>query len=261
MDDEVNEPPCLLHPWALLEGGTAILAGEAGIGKSFFALELCRAFASASPPFRSPVLEVRSPLNVLYLEQELTEAGLRKRIRAMFRNSKEAASRVWYVSTGSTIRIDSMSALKDLETLVSSLKPDVIVFDPIGRFHLLPEDDATSVGRIFEAVDRVKRAASPRTAAIVVHHVRKPPADPESDYDPLSPYNIRGSSRWYDIPETRIMIAREGDGFLRARWRMRHAPTISQRIRIRITDDEVELVEVQAPRPAAFTITLREDNR
>lgn len=246
----------LIEPWALLEGGTAVIGGEAGIGKSFFALELIRALASATPPFASRTLHVPRPCTVLYLEQELTEPGLRKRIIPMFRDDQEAASRVWYVSAEPAMRLDTAQGVRLLTSLAGSIHPDVIVFDPIGRFHLLSEDDASTVQRIFMVVDEVKKAAGEHAAAIIVHHARKPPVDPAgADHDPLSPYNMRGSSKWYDVPDTRIMLARDRSGYLRARWKMRHAETIHQRIELRISDEEISLKEVDPrnQRPATFS--------
>jgi hypothetical protein len=45
----------------------------------------------------------------------------------------------------------------------------------------------------------------PGMAVVMSHHFGKPPAPQfREDYDPLSPYNFRGASKWYDAPDTLV---------------------------------------------------------
>lgn len=260
---DVREDPCWIAPWALLKGGTAIIAGEAASGKSFFVLELARALASGSSPFSSSKLHCPEKCTVLYLEQELTEYGLKKRVEAVFSRDAEAASRVWYISADPTIRLDSSQSVKRLADLVSRIKPDVIIFDPIGRFHISNEDDASTVQHLFMNIDAIKAAAGPDTSAVVVHHVRKPPSDIDK-YDPRSPYNMRGSSKFFDVPDTRVMISRTVSSqksiVVYAGWVFRHAESFTHRLELRIQPDRIEFVEAPA-RSYASSVTLIKEQR
>ena len=246
MEEPPKETPCWISPWALLKGGTAIVAGEAAIGKSFFVLELARAVAAGKPPFGSKTLSCPEPETVLYLEQELTEQGLKRRVDLMFRNHLDAASRIWYVTSDASMRLDTLEGRKSLSELAKKIAPAVIIFDPIGRFHLATEDDASSVQRLFLAMEEIRSSAREDCSLIIVHHVRKPPQNPE-EYNPRSPYNMRGSGKWFDVPDTRIILTSVGRSqnrlIIRADWTFRHAPSFSHRLEIRIQEDEISVLE------------------
>lgn len=210
----------------LPRGGTLLTGGEAGIGKSFIALEYIRALASGTPLFGHSRILPPGPARVLYVEQELGEAGLQERIRKVFaEESAETAERCLYISKDTGIRLDSDEGIRRLRDHVYEFYPDVLVLDPVGYMMVGDENSNQAVNIIFQNLEWLK-GTNPDLGIILVHHFAKPPRSQDARYDPLEAYNFRGASAWKDRPDTRQTLTRvgcSGGGWcLKTRYVTRH---------------------------------------
>lgn len=211
---EIVSPPSLIEPSILTPGGQLILASQAKTGKSFMMLELGRALASADQPFESPVLYCPRACRVLLIEQELGEAGLKKRTDKIYtpeeiQRQGFMANNFMYLSQVPDMMLDTQLGVKLLYQAINSAQPDVLMLDPLGRFHNLNENDNQEVGKLFSVLDKLKRDF-PGMALLTSYHMSKPP-DQRAGFDLLDPYRMNGAAKFYNNPDTIITTLRTHD--------------------------------------------------
>ncbi len=198
---EVTYPPSHIEPRVLPVGGQLVLASQAKTGKSFMMLELGRALACADVPFDSPQLVCPRACKVLLCEQELGEAGLKERTDKIYtyeeiKRQSFMADNFMYISKQPDLKIDTEKGLRLLYDICSSVRPDVLMLDPLGRFHNIDENDNQKVSQLWSEIDKLQKAF-PGMSLITSMHMSKPP-DARSGMDPLDPYRIRGASKHFD---------------------------------------------------------------
>lgn len=229
----VPETPSWIYPAVLPRGGKLMFGGNAKAGKSLVAMELARALASADVPFGYPGFWVRDPARVLYLEQELGTYGLQKRSRKIFSDLHAdcLAENLWWVSKNPEMKLDSPEGRRIISDLVEQVRPNVLILDPISKFHTAEENSNTEIARVLLSIDRlIAEYRDLELSVIISHHFGKPVRDPRFLADPLDPYNFRGSSNWYGDMDTLGTVARlpqiagcKHEAWrLRSRWISRH---------------------------------------
>lgn len=210
-----------------------LFGGPPKIGKTFVATSLARSLSVGERLFESPLFWTPEVARVLLIEQELGEAGLKKRVVPVFRDlePKKYADNLWYVSKIPELLLDQPDGRKILWDLVEAVQPNVVILDPMGQIHQYDENDNTAVGKLFSHFEQLKADFKKNDLSLVIsHHFGKPlrGRDAES-YDPLDPQNFRGSSRWFGNPDTIVTFDR-GKNLktfhtaweLRARFTLRH---------------------------------------
>ena len=214
--------PCWIEPSILPKGGKLLFGGNAKIGKSFLMLELCRALATGTAPFGSPTISVPTPVRVLMLEQELGEWGLQKRVRRVMKDENPDLIRknLHYLSQMRQLKLNSPRGLEHISRWVQEVGAQVLFLDPIGQMHDWDENDSGQINRLFSSLERIQDACSDLDLSIIIsHHFGKPNRDPRVEIDPFSPYNFRGSSKFYDVPDTLVTCLRK-DVDPRGKWWM-----------------------------------------
>lgn len=236
--DPAREVPSWIRPGFLPKGGKLLFGGAAKIGKSLIMLEIARALAAGVRPFDYHHLDVPEPARVLIIEQEIGEAGLRKRADLIFAEGRgrAATSRIHVVSKDPLLVLSDPAGRSRLRWYVEQVEPDVLILDPISKFHYYDESDPAQIGQLLGYLDALIREHSARGMSIIFsHHFRKGPATDQTraGYDPLDPYNFGGSRKWFDDPDTLVTLVREP----RAQGGRldRQASARSWRLRARIT--------------------------
>ena len=228
-----------IGPAVLPRSGKMLFGGQAKIGKSHLMMELARSLATASTPFCYPGFQVSEPARVLILEQELGEYGLQKRARLAYFGCHEETLRenLWYVSKNPDLKLDDALGQKIIRGLLDQVRPNVLILDPISKFHTSDENSNSDIARLLSEIDRLISEYSDLGLAVILsHHFGKPIRDPRYMVDPLDPYNFRGSSNWYGDMDTLATVHRMGQlssaldyeaWRIRTRWISRHgeAPT------------------------------------
>jgi hypothetical protein len=141
-----------LKSWLLLDLGIAIAAGEAWLGQ-----------------FRIP-----SGKKVLYVDEEMPEQILRRRVRQLGTRLKGNASDVpFQVSSLSGITLGNKEAAEALlEAMqLAGFDPDVIIIETLRRVMVGSELDAQDVGAFWKATRPLTAAGK---TVIISHHMRKP---------------------------------------------------------------------------------------
>ncbi len=215
-----------------------MFGGQAKTGKSHVMLELARALSSADVPFGYPGFAVHNPARVLILEQELGPYGLQARARKVFAGHPVEclSENLWWSSKHPEMKFDSPEGRGVIARLVDQVRPNVLILDPISKFHSSDENSNTEVGRLLLNIDRlIADYRELELSVIISHHFGKPNRDPRWSWDILDPYNFRGSSNWFGDMDTLATMARlpqmsncKHEAWrVRSRWIARHgeAPT------------------------------------
>jgi RecA-family ATPase len=199
----------------LPRGGVMFLAGASKIGKSFFALGLCRALSLGEAPFECPHLSVPLPARVLYVEDEVKERGLQERGKRVFAgvDLDLLDSNLWVLSGVPEIRFDTGDGMGLLRKAVEEVQPNVLMLDPFGRFiGGLDENNNAEMGKVLGRLDKLLKDYSKNDMSLILtHHAKKPDMSANSKFDPLSPHAMRGSSRFFANPDTIVMLDRLED--------------------------------------------------
>jgi len=202
-----------IEPAVLTKGGTLALGGQAKVGKSFVCLELCRALACGKPLFGNPDFIVPSQCKVLYIDAEMGERTDQDRIKKIFGMEflEEYKDYLSILPKEIGIQLNTREGIETLKAYIRGEKPDVLVLDPITFLYHKDENQAYEINKLFFILAELKKFGGPDMSIIFTHHFGKPPWQKQilRDYDPLSEYNFRGSSKWKDGADTLITMQRE----------------------------------------------------
>ena len=160
--------PAPLVDGVLDQGTGAILAGPAGVGKTWIALDLIRAVASGTPWLD------RFPTNagpVLVIDEESSLWGVQDRLRMLEAGRELGSDLPVTFSIGQGIRLDTQDGTTRLEALVQKHRPVLIVIDSFTRIHALTENSAGEMATLFRIATALMTAHG--CCILFVDHVRK----------------------------------------------------------------------------------------
>lgn len=218
--------PLVSIPWLirglLPRGGKLLLGGEAKIGKSHVCLELARALVLGVPPFDWPEqFPAPEPARVLYIEQEIGAPSQINRFQRLFHNDRERwpeiYERLFPYSKDPHLML-SGEGIRNIRDLIEKHGPQVLILDPISKFHFWEESDATQIARLFYVLDCfINDYRELGLSIIMSHHFRKSPqvkeaADRRFRLSRLDAYNFAGSRKFFDEPDALLTFVRDRYG-------------------------------------------------
>lgn len=162
----------LIEPWLPPASITQVF-GYSGHGKSMFVQHGMAALAAGSKYFGP--FEVATPAKVLYLDWEMGQRTIARRLlemRDMYGDAQDRLN-IWtpFIDMGE-MNLKSKQGLLELQTLLQSVRPDVVVIDTIrSAFPGLQENSAEEWGRINQLAVKLRNAGM---AVIMIHHANKP---------------------------------------------------------------------------------------
>ena len=228
--DLINSPmcetPCWIYPSILPRSGKLMFGGEAKIGKSLVVLELARALSSGDRPFGYSRFEIPQAARVLILDQELGAYGLQARAKKIFAGHPVECltENLWWSSKHPEMKFDTPEGRAVIRGLVEDVRPNVLILDPISKFHSSDENSNTEIARLLLNIDHlISDFREQELSVIIAHHFGKPSRDPRWAWDKLDPYNFRGSSNWYGDMDTLATMQRmpQMAGLKHEAWRIR----------------------------------------
>jgi hypothetical protein len=214
---QVGDPTAPLH-WLLtdlfLVGAAGILGGAPKTGKSFFALELAVAVASATAA--AGRFAVSTPGPVLLCAAEDPPAVVVQRLAALAAvRDQPLATLPVEVIVEPGVRLPD--GLPRLAATVAHLGPRLLILDPLIRLHRADENSAAEMAVILDGLRGLARATA--CAILLVHHTRKAPAGG------VAGHGLRGSSDLHAFGDTNLYLRRLGpDAALELRIEHRAAP-------------------------------------
>ena len=216
-----------LEPAILPKGGVMLFGGEAKIFKSGIMIELARALATGTRPFDSEIFTVPKKARVLLVEQELGENELQKRLSHTLARHKHVQfdEYLYYLSVVPDMQLNTPDGLGYLHEQIVSIKPNVVILDPISMFHGYDENSNTEIGELFKRLAKIKESVPELELSFILsHHFKKPSTAKWNKPDPLTPYNFSGSQRWFNTPDTLVTFNRtktlsdKSGWYLDSRW-------------------------------------------
>jgi RecA-family ATPase len=147
-----------------LEAGAGILGGAPKSGKSFLALDLCVAIASATSC--AGHFHVLAPGPVVLLCAEDPPAVVSSRLTALARARGRALKDLPIeVIVETAVRLPD--GLARLEATLSSFRPRLLLLDPLIRLHRADENSASEMSVILDGLRGLARTS--KTAILLVH--------------------------------------------------------------------------------------------
>jgi len=229
---QLGDPTAPLR-WLLadlfLVGAAGILGGAPKTGKSFFALELAVAVASATPA--AGRFAVAAPGPVLLCAAEDPPAVVVQRLAALAAGRAQSLARLPVeVIVEPGVRLPD--GLDRLTATVARLGPRLLILDPLIRLHRADENSAAEMAVVLDGLRTLARATA--CAVLLVHHTRKAPAGG------VAGHGLRGSSDLHAFGDTNLYLRRLGpDAALELRIEHRAAPCPPPlRLRLHVEDSE-----------------------
>lgn len=187
-----------------------IIGGAPKVGKSFIALNVALSITRGRPLFdayynnSTPVFPVSKTHRVLYLEQEVGDYDLRNRLNSILGGELDPGIELFIKSRDLQLRLDTDEGRRLIAAEVAEVKPDVVIFDPLAKFHLQDENSAQWMGAIMRAGDRLIEEYG--CALIYIHHIGKPGGEENAK---RGGDRLRGSSAVFADVDTLILVDRQ----------------------------------------------------
>ena len=152
------------------EQAVGILGGEPKCGKTFLALDIAVAVASAAPCLRRFPVERPGPV-LLYAAEDAGHV-VRQRLQGIA-GAADAGFDDLDIAVIDTpvLRLDRKADQAKLAATVSQARPRILILDPLVRLHGVDENAAGEIAPILAFLRGLQRQFE--TAVLVVHHARK----------------------------------------------------------------------------------------
>jgi hypothetical protein len=186
--------------WA--DEGVGIVGGEPKCCKSFLALDLAVAVASATPCLRR--FAVPRAGRVLLFPAEDAHHVVQDRIRGICTEAGADFNTLdVHVITAPVLRLDHAAHRTALRDTVAALQPRLLILDPFVRLHRIDENLAGEVAPILAFLRELQREF--HLSVLVVHHARKGAAHARAGQA------LRGSSDFHAWGDSNLYLRRMGD--------------------------------------------------
>ena len=180
-----------------------IIGGEPKCCKSFLALDLAVAVASATPCLRRFPVARRG--RVLLFAAEDALPIVRQRLDGICAAASVALEDLdLQVITAPTLRLDVESDRNRLDDTVRVLRPALLVLDPFVRLHRIDENVSADVAPLLDFLRSLQRRY--QTAVVLVHHARKGAAHLRAGQA------LRGSSELHAWGDSNLYLRRGAHG-------------------------------------------------
>lgn len=214
IESDLPQDPVWIGPSVLPKSSKMIFGGQAATGKSMVMLSMARALAlGEEKPLGCDLFQIPRPTRVLLIEHELKPYGLQTRVKKLFQDIEPSVleDNFWYVSGEPSLQFSSSEGREEIGRIVETVKPEVLILDPIGKMHYGDENDNAAIARLMYYLDvLIKQGKEWGMSIIFSHHFGKPSDNPQAsgNRDKLDPYNFRGASKWKDDPDVRVTMER-----------------------------------------------------
>jgi hypothetical protein len=183
------------------EQAVGILGGEPKCCKSFLALDLAVSVASGAACLRQFPVRRHGPVLLFPAEDSL--AVVRQRLEGIATAAQVAfGSLPVDVITAPALRLDTAADRERLANTVQSLKPTLLILDPLIRLHRVDENDASQIAALLSYLRELQRKF--QLAVLLVHHARK---DSQASRPGQA---LRGSSELHGWGDSNLYMRRKG---------------------------------------------------
>lgn len=205
LEDKSKPPKPIIDDGLLLDGTLLMIVAKAKHQKTFLAqnMAISIAFGSDFAGFKVP-----EEKKVLYFMAEGGYYPNRDRIQKMC--SEESPNLV--MGYPSYLPINRDEEFNHLIEIIKFEKPDVLILDPLKRFHDVDENSASQMGDIFGRIRNIIEEF--KLSVIIIHHTGK-----------VTSKGGRGSSVIMGEYDSCIEMTKQKDGNTSLKFDMRHVET------------------------------------
>jgi len=196
----------------LIPGTVALIAGQAGVGKSFIAQGLGDAVAQG---ISFAGLQTKQS-TVLYCHEEMCLGEVAERVRLMI-SEQTAMNHPVYYAVRMGLRIDTPDGRDKIRNAAAQVGAKLIILDSLSDFHRQPENSNELMGAMLRELRNV--ADKSQACILLIHHSGKP-----KDSDEGSEI-LRGASSLRDVASD-ILVVSETEKYGRRLMfkKIRHGP-------------------------------------
>ena len=220
LEDDSSPPEPIIDNGILLDGTILIIVGPAKSKKTFLTQNLALSIAMGND-FAG--FKITKPKKVLYY---LAEGGYypnRERLRKMAENISPDNTENFLIDFPPYMLINHKENYDEICKTIKELDAEVVIFDPLIRFHDVDENSATGMSEVFGKIKQLIEKLG--ISVILVHHTGK-----------VQSKGGRGSSVIIGEYDSCITIHKEQNDHIRLTYDMRHVETPSSN-RIRFNCD------------------------
>lgn len=212
LDPRLAEEPVDMIGGLFPRGYVTIVAGEPGVGKTWFMLSIARAIADGIKGLGDPI-NPYAPGHVLIFAGE---TGVRMLIDRMNRlGTPEHLDRIQVISSHQMARmnvdvmLNTAVGRKNIEEAIKSYRPDIVFVDTVISFMGDGKDESSQVDmsdsiRVLGVV-----ANTYNTAVVLLHHFRKNKSNPTGES--RSQNEVIGTSAFIRLASQVIGLERKGE--------------------------------------------------
>ena len=211
LNDNENPPEPIIDNGILLDNTILLIVGPAKSKKTFLTQNLALSIAMGND-FAG--FKITKPKKVLYY---LAEGGYfpnRERLRKMAENISPDNTENFLIAFPPYMLINHKENYDEICKTIKELDAEVVIFDPLIRFHDVDENSATGMSEVFGKIKQLIEKLG--ISVILVHHTGK-----------VQSKGGRGSSVIIGEYDSCITIHKEQDNYIRLTYDMRHVETPS----------------------------------
>lgn len=168
IDLTLDPNDCLLGDRLLTKSGKLVIAGQAGIGKSRFVLQL--AAASISGKACCGIETHAQGLRWLIFQTENSNRRLQRDLHALTRQFGSDFLERLFIRTIEGEELLSLSNSPAVESVIRKFQPDIIAWDPLRDFGIGNLDSDEGMTETVLTLGRICRRGNPNRAIVVLHH-------------------------------------------------------------------------------------------
>lgn len=190
--------------------GKLVLAGEPKANKSWVAMNLALAMAKGEAPFGAyyapgeAMFPVYGQSVVLYMDMEMGDQGIKDRCKIGLASPQNTLGvSLWMATRDVRFRVDTPEGRQLIEEEVCSVRPRVLILDPLAKFHGSNENDSTEMGKVLRFGDYL--CDKYELALIWIHHTSKP----DYQHPKRGGDKLRGSSAIFADADTVALVTRQ----------------------------------------------------
>lgn len=185
---DIEMPPVLIHPTAVVRGGINVVVGRAGKGKTVMALNRILRWGAGLGQFEgwsdsegNPYFAPDEPLRILIVENEGSAGMFHHQIGVMCSTSEHLTDEqrkltrenvmIWGEGGWSNMKLDDPNKLTQLRVGVEKHKPDIVYIEPFRSLWKGEENSSTEMNVVVDAMIGI--ATDYDCGVIFAHHERK----------------------------------------------------------------------------------------
>ena len=201
LDAHLPEPPALVTPGLVVEGGVTLMTARGGKGKTTFSLNRMVRWAAGQPVFDGEdSMAPTKPLRCLIIENEGAPGFFQSRLKAIVKaqagdhlDAVRENILIWGDGGWSSLKLDEAQNVELIQRACEKYEPDIVFMEPLRGLHKGEENSATEMAVVLDQLNGL--ATTYNMGVLLTHHETK--SGPGDGADEMNA--VRGSGVFTDL--------------------------------------------------------------